>query len=317
MTNQLLRFVIGLENPTNRDNFINKRIDLSGFFLAASFRNAMREFTRRARVNIQSYYEKSHTEYSGEDFKNVINESNFLSIFDYRVFQKYFIDAIKKGNIELSLGSKKGIVQTLERKSYISDLSHLRLITDIVPSGVKPSIDRRRLHPSQYGCVCPLETKEGGNVGMRKGLSIVSTVTFGCSGTGLIDEIYKMGLIQLNDMHPREMDGITKVFVNGKWIGVHNNPQKLYTNLLLRRRNGLFNIYTSIAWYKERCEIICCTDQGRFCRPLYIVEDNQLVIQPEYINKIKNNKLQWFDLISGLEKRNLIILIVIHTLLNI
>ena len=35
MTNQLIKFYLGLEQETNRDNFINK-IDLSGFLLASS-----------------------------------------------------------------------------------------------------------------------------------------------------------------------------------------------------------------------------------------------------------------------------------------
>ena len=303
MTNQLLRFVIGLESPTSRDNFINKRIDLSGFLLARSFSNAVRELTRAVDINIQTHYEQSHTEYSGEDFVNVVNESNFLAIFDYKKFQKHFIDAMKKGNIDLSLSGKSGVVQTLERKSDISDLAHLRRITDPVPSGSKVSIDRRRLHSSQYGCVCPLETPEGGNVGLRKSLAILSDVSFGCLPNTLIKDIKNLGLVSLDDIHPREIYGQTKVFVNGMFIGIHLNPQKLYTHLLLRRRNGLFNIYTSIAWYKEKDEIICCTDQGRFCRPLYIVEDNQLVIQPQTFNKLKKGNYKWQDLVSGFAKR--------------
>ena len=54
MTNQLLRFVIGLEKETERDNFMNKRIDLSGHLLSASFRNAIRELVRRVGINISA-----------------------------------------------------------------------------------------------------------------------------------------------------------------------------------------------------------------------------------------------------------------------
>ena len=308
MTNQLLRFVIGLEEETERDNFMNKRIDLSGHLLSASFRNAIRELVRRVSINISSRYEISHTEYSNRDFINIINDKNYLEIFDYKKFQKHFIDAMKKGNIDLSLGSKRGAVQSMERKSYAWDLSHLRRIIDPVAGMV--TISRRRLHSTQYGCVCPVETPEGQNVGLRKALAMMSTVSFGISPIGVIKLIKKNGLINLQDLHPREMYRQTKVFVNGKWIGIHTDPEKLYTILLLYRRNGLINIYISVTWYKEKNELIVLTDQGRFVRPLYIVEDGNLRLQPGMIEKIQHQKLKWDDLLIGFQKRkkNLIIL---------
>jgi len=303
MTQELLRFKLGIEKETIRDNFINKRIDLSGFLMAASFRNAIDQLQRKIALNIKKNYEESHTEYSDDNFIYIVNERNFLTTFEHSRFQKHFIDAMKKGNIDLSLGSKSGSVQTMERKSYLSDLSHLRRINDPVPPDAKVSVDRRRLHGSQYGCVCPTETPEGGNVGLRKALSMMSDVSFGCSPIELIKLIKNMGLVQIGDIHPREMYGKTKVFVNGVWIGIHLSPEKLYTHLLLYRRNGLLNVYTSIAWYKEKDEIICCTDQGRFCRPLYIVENNRINIEPSIIEKTKKGELKWGNLLSGFNKR--------------
>ena len=114
-----------------------------------------------------------------------------------------------------------------------------------------------------------------------------------------------MELIELADISFDKMFGRTKIFVNGVWIGIHDNPEKLYTTLILYRRNGLFNVLTSIAWYKEKNEIIISTDQGRFCRPLYVVENQELTIQPNIIEKLKKNKIQWRDLIFGKSKNKL------------
>ena len=44
MTKKLLMFKLGLIKETNRDNFNNKRIDLSGGLLASGFRNAFGSF---------------------------------------------------------------------------------------------------------------------------------------------------------------------------------------------------------------------------------------------------------------------------------
>ena len=51
-------------------------------------------------------------------------------------------------------------------------------------------------------------------------------------------------LIELADISFDKMFGRTKIFVNGVWIGIHDNPEKLYTTLILYRRNGLFNVLT-------------------------------------------------------------------------
>lgn len=302
MTNQYLKYIIGLEEETNRDNFINKRIDLSGFILSNSFRNAVREFIRRVDINISTKYELAHTEYSNENYVNIINEKNFGEIFDISKFQSHFLDTMKRGNIDLSLGKKMGIIQSLERRSYFNDLAHLRKIRDPVTG--KVTDDRRRLHSSQYGCVCPVETPEGQNVGLQKNLAIMSRVSFGCSPKEIIKLVKELDLIELHDISFNEMYNKTKVFVNGVWIGVHLNPQILYKLLLLYRRNGLINIFTSIAWYSEKNEIIICSDQGRFCRPLYIVENNQLLLQPEILNKLKEKEYTWDDLTIGFNKRN-------------
>ena len=96
VTNQFIKFNIGLEQETVRDNFINKRIDLSGFLLYTSFRNAIREMVRRVDINIQTKYELAHTEFSNENFSNIINEKNYREIFSSEKFQKHFIDTMKR-----------------------------------------------------------------------------------------------------------------------------------------------------------------------------------------------------------------------------
>jgi len=305
MVKRLLNFYIGIEGETDRDNFINKRIDLSGFLLAGSFRNALREMMRLVNINISGEYEKSHTEYTGEAFINIINERNYAQIFDAQRFQRHFIDSMKRGNITIStIEVKKGVVQSLERLNYYKDLSQLRGIVDPVPEGSVVSIDRRRLHQTQYGCVCPIETPEHGHtVGLRKQLAIMTNISFGCSPKELVNFIKTMELIELNDLDASDLYGLTKIFVNGALIGVHKHPQLLVFIMRIYRRNGLINIYTSISWNRETNEIYFYTDQGRFCRPLYIVENNELLLQPSILEAVKIKKYKWFNLISGFLKR--------------
>ena len=89
-------------------------------------------------------------------------------------------------------------------------------------------------------------------------------------------------------------------FVNGNWCGVHKDTSNLSYLLKLYRRNGLINIFTSIAWNINDQILNIRTDQGRCMRPLYILgNDNDLIVNDEIINNIKQNTKNWYDLIFG------------------
>ena len=46
-----------------------------------------------------------------------------------------------------------------------------------------------------------------------------------------------------------------KIFVNGSWIGIHNEPSTLVRKIRSSRRKGLINPFISIAWYIQMNEI--------------------------------------------------------------
>ena len=201
------------------------------------------------------------------------------------------------------IGQKVGIVQALDRKTRNLTIAHLRRIIDNMPAGGKPTIARRSLHASQYGCVCPIDTPEGQKVGLNKGLSIISHITFGCLTKPIIDFIIEEGLELLTDLLPTETQNMCKVFVNGNWIGCHRDPEYLNNIFKLYRRNGLINIFISITWNRSINEIVIFADGGRFVRPLYIIEKNDLLLQPKHIRDINNKTLTFTDLVSGFGKR--------------
>ena len=42
------------------------------------------------------------------------------------------------------------------------------------------------------------------------------------------------------------------------------------------------------------------TDSGRLCRPMYVLEDNQIKISAELVTALKSGKLNWSNLVSGI-----------------
>ena len=291
MTKKLLLFELGLEKVTKRDNFMNKRIDVTGFMLSTLFKDALNQTLYNAKREIKRKYEFNSKELSGANFINIINENNYYTVFDNTVFKKEFIDSLKKGNI----GNKIGVVQQLDRINYYSTLSHIRRITDPV-SGNNVVDDRRRLNVTQFGYICPLETPEGGNVGLRKALSLLATITIGYPTHQLKEYCFKYGVIPLKNMNVIDSHNYCKVFINGNWIGCIHNSYKFVKLFKLMRRNGLINLYTSISHYPLKNEIFIYCDDGRLVRPMYIIENNELLIQDKDIKEIKDGKKTFFDL---------------------
>ena len=301
MTKKLLLRILNLEDDTDRDNFCNKRIDISGFMLSTLFRDAFQQLQRSVKVEISRIYEFNFKEYSEEKFPYIINENNYFKIFNQEVFKQHFIDSIKRG----TLGAKQGVVQSMERVNYYATLSHLRRIADPA-SGSEVTLSRRRLHTTQYGGICPFETPDGQNVGLRKALSMTALITFGISTDKIINLLTEFGLLKLNDLLLEQIVNYTKIFLNGNIIGFHKNGMYLYQIYKLYRRNGLINIYSSISFDNINNEIKIFTDNGRIVRPLYIVENNELLLQPKHIEKIKNNKLKFLELVVGFsDKKNM------------
>lgn len=132
---------------------------------------------------------------------------------------------------------------------------------------------------------------------------MISHITFGTPTKYVIQFLIEKGLEVIDDLTPVEAQRICKVFVNGNWVGCHRNPVELQRMFILYRRNGLINIFISFSWERSTNEIHIFTDGGRFVRPLYVIENNNLLLQPRHIRAIKSSELAFTDLVSGFRKR--------------
>jgi len=244
VTYKLLLLKLGLITDTDRDNFANKRIDLSGFLMATLFRSALDQVIRNARVRTDETFKFNTKDYSVDKIVYIINEQNYKKIFSIDKFKKHFNSQLSIGNI----GEKIGVVQSLDRSTRNNTIAHLRRIIDNVQAGQRITTSRRRLHATQYGCVCPDETPEGQSIGLNKGLAISSHITFGCLTKPILEFCIEKGLEVLDEFIPIETFTMCKLFINGNWIGCHRQPSEFINIFRIYRRNGLINIYTSISW---------------------------------------------------------------------
>ena len=144
---------------------------------------------------------------------------------------------------------------------------------------------------------CPVETPEGQSIGIVKNISYMAHITIPTNSSSLYEYV-QPEIISVDDVKQKELYGKVKVFINGAWVGVTDNPIELYNNMKDKKYKGIINIYTSIIFDYKLLEIRICNDGGRLTRPVLRVKYNKALITMDIINKIVNKELMWNDLLT-------------------
>ena len=140
-------------------------------------------------------------------------------------------------------------------------------------------------------------TPEGASVGIVKNMAYMAHITIHSNSTSLY-EYAEPHIIGLDKLKPFDLYNKVKVFINGSWIGISEDPEKLYTLLKSMKYKGIINIYTSIIFDYRLQEIRICNDSGRITRPLLRVKDNNILITKKIMDDLKDNQLSWDDLLT-------------------
>ena len=181
----------------------------------------------------------------GHDFSNIINEQNFRIIFDSGIMES--ITKSFGASFGTGLSARKGIVQDLNRISMLGTLSHIRRLSYPLPNGSK-TIGPRKLHNSQWGFVCPSESPDGGNVGIINHLTIMAKISVNIDEHGIYQALLDLQMTPLHTIISTDLDLKGKVFLNGKFVGIHSNLDVVSRIMKLYKVNSIINCFTSISW---------------------------------------------------------------------
>ncbi len=291
----------------NRDCYTNKRIDQTGILLNNLFRNYFNKLVKDMQKQIIREINNGSWK-SNEDYENIITLTNIYKIIKSTTIENGFKRALATGDfgIKQVQSNKVGVAQVLNRLTYISTLSHLRRINTPIDKNGK-LIPPRKLHNSTWGFLCPAETPEGASVGVVKNLSYLATITIYSDSTP-IQKFLENDIINIDKISSMEnIKQYVKVFLNGSWLGITDNPINLYNSLKEKKYKGLINIYTSIIFDYKNKEIKICNDAGRLVRPLLKVKNNKILLTQSIIDDIKNKKLEWNDLLVDFKINNSVI----------
>ena len=332
MVFRMLKVFMKEEKPTDRDNFRFKRVELTGSLIYDLFREYYLIQKRGIALKIDEEYYYHRSKYrddeglnqnekrtqrdrdKSKDKKNAnkYNEDSFIDLIELN-FKHFFKDRdveagfkkAFKGNWGSEAHTKRlGAVQDLNRLSWNTYISHLRKINLPIDSTSKV-VGPRLLNSSQWGYIDPIDTPDGGNIGLHKHIAISTHITSGSSAFPIIKWLRGNTPIKiLMECSPEYLGNSTKVLVNSNWIGVIDNPIELVNTLKLYRRNGVISIYTSISFDFSHNEVNIFSDAGRLTRPIYYVEGRKPSFdRPNIIELIKSEKITWEQIVSGIKKK--------------
>lgn len=161
----------------DKDHYMNKRIKMSGDLLADLFR-----------VNIKVLI--------GDmlyNFQRIVKRGKFPSIkviIREKLLTQKVYSSMATGNWT---GGRTGICQRIERLNFLQTISHLQRIVSPLSSS-QENFEARSLHSTHFGRLCPSETPEGSNIGLRKNLAMLTHASGEVNEQELVRELKKMGL---------------------------------------------------------------------------------------------------------------------------
>jgi DNA-directed RNA polymerase II subunit RPB2 len=298
MTNKLIRTALGHIKPSDRDSYVNKRIDTTGTLLNNLFRNYYNKMVKEMVKNILKEINNGSWR-STDNYENIINSSNICKMIKSTTIETGINRALATGDfsIKQSNSSKVGVAQVLNRLTTAATLSHMRRVnTPIDKSG--ELIEPRKLHGTTFGFLCPAETPEGQSIGVVKSISTLMHLTISSNSSSLY--VYAEPFVRaLDTIKPADAYNMVKVFINGCWIGITDRPLELYNDMKEKKCRGIINIYTSVVFDYKNMEIQICNDGGRMTRPLLRVKGSRAVITRDIIDQLDKSELSWNDLLTN------------------
>lgn len=254
---------LGRQPESNRDNFMYKRVAVSGYLLSDIFKDFYNNFRVATRTKIDNMYEFGGGAECAE-ISEFINQHNSEEVFSQSEKMIYGLIKSLKGNWGL-LGdaSKQGIVQDMNRISYMSFVSHLRRVNLPMDTSVKIRAPHQ-LNGSQWGVMCPCESPDGASIGLLKNMSILTKVSPGIDTQTIRDAISPFHMTKV----PLDVESV-RIEINNNFYGYLNQDvDKFVKYVRLLRRCALINSMVSVVWniFEKKVNIMC--DAGRCCRPL-------------------------------------------------
>ncbi|RLJ09730.1 MAG: DNA-directed RNA polymerase subunit B'' [Candidatus Aenigmatarchaeota archaeon] len=167
----------GITEQDDKDHYANKRLKLAGDLLEDLFRVNLRILIGDLLYNFQRIVKRGKI----PSIRVIIREK----LLTQRLHSSMATGAW--------VGDRKGVSQRIEHLNYLQTLSQLQRVVSPLSSS-QENFEARSLHPTQLGRLCPTETPEGTNIGLRKNLALLARVTLQVDEAKILPVLEKAGL---------------------------------------------------------------------------------------------------------------------------
>ncbi|GBG87225.1 hypothetical protein CBR_g45284 [Chara braunii] len=290
---RLLLCALGRRGEDSRDHYGNKRVDLAGQLLSGLFRQLFRKLTK----DVRTYLQKCVDQQKEVNLAYAIKAKTITSGLKYSLATGNWGGSPSGGG---GGAARAGVSQVLNRLTFASALSHLRRVNS--PIGREGKLAKpRQLHNTHWGIICPAETPEGAACGLVKNLALTACISVGSPAAPILEFLEEWTTENLEEISPAAVVKSTKIFVNGNWVGIHRDPDLLVRTLRQLRRQVDLPTEVGVVRDIQLGELRLYTDAGRCSRPLFIVENQRLVIRKRHVKALQHREVTqfgWEELIS-------------------
>ncbi len=306
LVNKLVRVCLNIAPDSDRDNYITRRLAISGFLIGEIFKDFYNIFRNECLNRLNSTYEKGDLG-ARDILTRTITETTKHEYFKPDAVTTGFTNSIKG---LWGKDKRTGIVQDVNRISYISYVSNMRVVDSQMDPGLKLKRPHQ-LNSSQYGILCPVESPEGQKIGLTKHMALMCHITFETNSRNVLEAVtryFKVTFLE-NLLYGSSFSAnMVRLLINNTWIGVIDDADAptLVRFIRLLRRNALINIFTSVSWNVFDRTINILTEGKRPCRPLLIVDEETQEIElfkPKHralIRQMFEKKIgQWYVFAKG------------------
>lgn len=161
----------------DKDHYMNKRVKMSGDLLGDLFRVNLKVLIGDMLYN----------------FQRIVKRGKFPSIkvvIRDKLLTQRMYSSIATGNW---VGGRKGISQRIQRFNFLETLSHLQRVVSPL-SVTQENFEARELHCTHLGRLCPIETPEGTNIGLRKNLALLAQISYDTEDSDVVKVLKGCGL---------------------------------------------------------------------------------------------------------------------------
>lgn len=178
---KMIKKFIDVSNGTlpvdDKDHYMNKRLKLSGDLLSDLIRVNLKVLIGDLLYNFQRIVKRGKL----PSIKVIIREKLLTS----RIYS-----SMATGNW---VGGRKGISQRMDRLNNLAAMSHLQRVISPLSSS-QENFEARELHATHLGRLCPIETPEGTNIGLRKNMALLCKTSHDSDEKELLKSLKNLGL---------------------------------------------------------------------------------------------------------------------------